>query len=107
MKKTLLALGLCLLAADAHAVTRLDPTRMSCDQVQSTIAREGAVILRYRSTNTPGVPVYDRYVSSAQFCQQGEGRARAFVPSANRDSCQVFKCKQLEFERRMRWWMDD
>lgn len=105
MRTTLIALGLCLVAGNAHAISRYDPTRMSCGQVQSTVGREGAVILRYQSAR--GLPIYDRYVRSARFCDQDEVRAPAFVPSANRNSCQVFKCKRPEFERRWRWWLQD
>ncbi|MHA6641762.1 hypothetical protein [Mesorhizobium sp. A623] len=107
MKTVLLAVALCLVAADAQAISRHDPTRMSCAQVQATIANAGAVILRYQSPHTPGLPLYDRYVSTDRFCEQGEVRSRAYVPSADRQSCQVFKCKRPEFERRRRLWMDD
>jgi hypothetical protein len=107
MKTVLLAIALCLVAVEAQAISRHDPTRMSCSQVRATIANEGAVILRYRSPRTPGLPLYDRYVSTSRFCEQGEVRSRAFVPSADRQSGQVFKCKRPEFERRRRLFLQD
>ena len=70
-----------------------------------TVANEGAVILRYRSPR--GLPLYDRYVASVRFCEQGDVRRRAFVPSADRQSCQVYKCKRPDYERRRRLWLDD
>ncbi|MER8502165.1 hypothetical protein NKJ72_14985 [Mesorhizobium sp. M0045] len=102
MKIVLLAACLTLVAAEAQAVSRYDPTRMSCGKVQATIAREGAVILRYRSTRVPGLALYDRYVRSQQFCDIGEVRARASVPSADTNSCTVYKCKRVEIDRRFR-----
>ncbi|HMM63724.1 MAG: hypothetical protein WA975_11035 [Mesorhizobium sp.] len=98
----LLAAGLSLAAAEAQAISRHDPTRMSCGQVQATIAREGAVILRYQSRRTPGLPLYDRYVASGAYCDAGEVRAPAYVPSTDRNSCLVYKCKRVEFDRRFR-----
>ncbi|WP_315924269.1 hypothetical protein [Mesorhizobium sp. SP-1A] len=87
-----------LSAGQAQAISRYDPTRMACAQVQAAIARDGAVILRYQSRRTPGLPLYDRYVASRAFCDAGEVRDPAYVPSADRDSCPVYKCKKLEFD---------
>jgi hypothetical protein len=102
MKTILLAACLTLVAAEAQAISRYDPTRMSCDRVQATIARQGAVILRYQSTRTPGLPLYDRYVRDERFCTMGEERARVYVPSADTRSCPVFICKRPEFDRHFR-----
>ena len=103
VKTILLAACLMLVAAEAQAISRYDPTHMSCDRVQGTIARQGAVILRYQSKRVPGLPLYDRYVQSQQFCNIGEVRKRAFVPSADTNSCPVYNCKPAEndhFHRR-------
>lgn len=99
MKIILLAACLTLVAAQAQAISRYDPTRMSCGRVQSTIARHGAVILRYQSTRVPGLPLYDRYVQSEQFCTMGEVRTRAYVPSADTKSCPVYTCKRPDYDR--------
>ncbi len=98
MKASLIALGLCLIAADANAISRVDPTRMSCDRVQETVAANGAVLLRYRSPRNPNLTLYDRYVASDRFCEMGEIRAHAYVPSADLDACPVYKCKRVEFD---------
>lgn len=103
-KIALLGLGFSLIAAEAQAISRYDPTRMSCEGVQARVAREGAVILRYRLARNPNLPIYDRYVHDSRFCPAGQVRARAFVPSADARSCPVYKCKQPEFERRGRIW---
>jgi len=102
MKTILLAACLTLVAAEAQAISRYDPTHMSCGKVQSTIARQGAVILRYKSTRVPGLPLYDRYVQSQQFCTMGEVRTRAYVPSADTKSCPVYNCKRPDNERHFR-----
>ncbi|TPK40281.1 hypothetical protein FJ492_21110 [Mesorhizobium sp. B2-5-4] len=99
MKTILLAACLTLVAAQAQAISRYDPTRMSCGKIQSTIARQGAVILRYPSARVPGLPLYDRYVQSQQFCTMGEVRTRAYVPSADTRSCPVYICKRPDNER--------
>ena len=102
MKTIVLAACLTLVAAEAQAISRYDPTHMSCAKVQSTIARQGAVILRYQSKRVPGLPLYDRYVQSQQFCDMGEVRKRAYVPSADTKSCPVYICKRVDSERRFR-----
>ncbi|TIV97937.1 MAG: hypothetical protein E5V85_13055 [Mesorhizobium sp.] len=102
MKRILLAACLVLVAAEAQAVSRYDPTRMSCDRVQATIARQGAVILRYQSSRVPGLPLYDRYVRDERFCNMGEVRSRAYVPSADTRSCPVYVCKRPDFDRHFR-----
>jgi len=100
MKAVLIAGCLTLVAAQAQAISRYDPTHMSCNKVQSTIAREGAVILRYQSSRVPGLPLYDRYVQSERFCNMGEVRTRASVPSADTSFCAVYICKRPDMDRR-------
>ncbi|BCG93403.1 hypothetical protein [Mesorhizobium sp. 131-2-1] len=102
MKTILLAALMTLMAAEAQAISRYDPTRMSCGRVQATIASQGAVILRYQSTRVPGLPLYDRYVKDERFCNMGEVRARAYVPSADAKSCPVFICERPEYNRHFR-----
>ena len=55
-----IAAALSLLASDAMAISRYDPTEMSCATVQAIIVTEGAVILRYASSSVLGLPVYDQ-----------------------------------------------
>jgi hypothetical protein len=103
MKKALLlAAGLCLLAVEAQAISRYDPTRMGCDEVRARVAREGAVILRYRSPRNPNLTLFDRYVSSDRMCQSHERAVRAYVPSADAQSCPVLRCEPRMFDRRGR-----
>ena len=101
MKAVAVAACLCLVAAEAQAISRYDPTGMSCERVHSIIARDGAVILRSRSPRT-GVTLYDRYVSTGAYCERGEVRDRRAVPSADTASCPVYNCKQAEFDDPMR-----
>jgi len=98
VKALLIAACLGLLSADAWAISRYDPTRMSCDQVHAAIERNGAVILRYRSPRNRSLTLYDRYVASARFCDMGEVRAWSYVPSADVKSCPVYKCKRVDFD---------
>jgi len=100
MKKLLLVLGLCVVAGDAWAISRHDPTGMACAEVQATVAREGAVILRYRSPRTPGLPLYDRYVDSDRFCTRGEVAFPATVPAADTRACPVYRCKVVDLSDR-------
>jgi hypothetical protein len=102
MTKILLALGLCLICADAQAISRYDPTSMDCAGVQAMLAREGAVILRYQSTRTPGLPLYNRYVGNGRFCERGEAFYPATVPTADRKACPVHICRTMDLDDRDR-----
>jgi hypothetical protein len=102
VKTALVGACLCMTAAQAQAISRYNPTHMSCDRVHATIARDGAVLLRYRSPRNPSLTLYDRYVYSDRFCSQEEVLDRTFVPSADTRACPVFKCKLHESDRRHR-----
>ncbi|KQZ14199.1 MULTISPECIES: hypothetical protein [unclassified Mesorhizobium] len=106
MKTVLFTVCLSLVAVQAHAISRYNPTQMSCDRVQSTVDRQGAVILRYTSPRS-GVPLYDRYVRDSRFCPNGQIRNQVFVPSADIKSCPVYNCKEQERDRRFPWLLDD
>ena len=82
-----------LLSSQAHAISRYQSSRMSCDQVHSTIEREGAVILRYPGRS--GVTLYDRYVSSRRFCSPGEFAKSGTVPTSDQASCPVRSCEDI------------
>ncbi|MFU0506696.1 hypothetical protein [Pseudaminobacter sp. NGMCC 1.201702] len=96
MRPVLLGLCLSVLGVQAQAVSRYNPTRMYCAEVQATIDGEGAVILRYQSRRNPSLPLYDRYVSHAGYCSFNEWAAPAYVPSADTASCPVRKCEQID-----------
>ena len=97
-KALVIAACLTLPATGAWAISRYNPTRMSCDQIHARVDANGAVILRYRSPRNPSLTLYDRYVASGRFCDMGEVRARSYVPSADVKACPVYKCKRVEFD---------
>jgi hypothetical protein len=97
MKKVLLAAIFSLAAAsNAFAVTRFEITNVTCETVQALIRTEGAVILVYRSTGVLGLPIYDRYVKSQEFCFPGEVARGAGVPTTDMKYCPVKKCVESE-----------
>jgi hypothetical protein len=96
MRRLSMAAAMLLLASEALAISRYDPTGMACADVQETIEREGAVILRYASSSILGLPLYDRYVYNRSFCAQHEVTRTTGVPSADRRYCSVKKCVQSE-----------
>lgn len=95
MKTILLAVCLTMLAAEAQAASRYTSTSMSCAQTRGTIVNQGAAILQWRSP-TSGVQRYDRYVRDDSFCPTGQYAERAWVPTADTQSCPVYKCKQID-----------
>ena len=96
MKSMLLALCISFVAAEAQAISRYNTTTMSCAEVQARVRNEGAAILRYRSTRNPSLPLYGRYVSDRRYCNLEEVTETAFVPAADRKSCPVRKCVQVD-----------
>jgi len=93
MNRIAIALPILLAAAtDASAISRYDVGNMSCAKVQGIVQSQGAVILRYRSPRNPSLPLYDRYVASASYCQAGEVTNRTGVPTTDRKYCPVLNC---------------
>ena len=92
MQKWFVGLILCAVGSpSAAAEVRLNPTSMSCAEVQSAIARHGAVILTRPSKNVPGLPIYGRYVANTSYCkwmQLSSGR----VPTSDNPACPVKTC---------------
>ena len=91
MKAVLVALGLLVVSAEAHAISRYTSTSMTCNEIKARIRDEGAVLLNWRSQS--GIPRYNRFVYSNQFCSAGERAEITYVPSADRQSCPVRACK--------------
>lgn len=98
MKAWLFTLGLTLIASNALAIERYTSTRMSCDEVQATIRRDGAAIMRYNSTRVGNLSLYGRYVRSGQFCTAGEAAERVYIPAADTKSCPVRECKRIDYD---------
>jgi hypothetical protein len=96
MKKYLVAAVMSLVASNAFAVSRYEITNVTCETVQALVRAEGAVILVYRSTGVLGLPIYDRYVLSQQYCSSGEVARGAGVPTADMKYCPVKKCVESE-----------
>ena len=97
MKVVLLTLCLAVLPHHAQAINRYSSTSLNCDEVKSTLQEEGASIMQYRSPSSPGIQLYDRYVSSKQFCQSSQEVRTTYIPSAG-GSCAVLRCVDCELE---------
>lgn len=89
---TIMTLGTINLAPQAAAIDRYDAQRLTCGQVQAVIARDGAVILDYRSRNPAGPPLYGRYVANRSFCASGEDARLGVVPTSDAAQCPVTTC---------------
>jgi hypothetical protein len=92
MKKLLVASLVSLVATNAFAVSRYDITNITCQTVQALLQTEGAAILVYRSQGVLGLPIYDRYVTGQQFCENDEVMRGARVPTVDKKYCPVKKC---------------
>ena len=98
MKVLIISLSLVMVSAEAHAISRHNSNRMTCDAVQQTIRAEGASIMRYASKRVAGMTLYGRYVRNSNYCKAEEAATRAYIPASDTNSCQVYECKQIEFD---------
>ncbi len=98
MKRIILAATLVVSALPAHAISRYSSTSMSCGEVRATIFGDGAAIMRYQSTRTPGLPLYGRYVRNDLFCQHDEWAKTVFIPAADTRQCPVYECEKVDFD---------
>ncbi len=92
MKRIIILSALVLSTAMiSEAAARPDTRRMSCDQVQDLL-ENGATVL------TTGTHTYDRYVSQfSSQCRINQEPRRSSVPTADRDSCPVYRCEPVEY----------
>jgi hypothetical protein len=96
MKRALLALCVVAFAADAQAISRYTSTSMSCQRIHSTIQRQGAAIMQYRSARNPTLPLYGRYVADGRFCKIDEIADTVSIPAADTKRCPVRQCKYVD-----------
>ncbi|MFC6489081.1 hypothetical protein [Nitratireductor sp. GCM10026969] len=86
-------------AAPAEAQGRPDIRSMSCQQAQSLVQENGAVVL------TTGRHTYDRYVAGQQFCFPGYVTRRAHVGTNDSAMCLIgYTCVPDTDWHDDRWW---
>ena len=78
MKRIAAAVVILLVPFEASAVVRYLVKDMTCAEVQEALERDGTAIL-YRQATSSGLPIYDRYVKSDDFCDSGQNISRASV----------------------------
>ena len=86
--KAILSLFVVLAGSSAFAYDYT--TNMTCSQAQQIVATEGAVVL-YTSCS-----IYDRYVTSQQYCATGEYTKPAWVPTSDTSNCFIGYTCQTE-----------
>jgi hypothetical protein len=92
----LLAAGLASIALPAIAIERISIAGMDCQTIRSTLATEGAAILRHASARVPGMTLFDRYVRNAGYCPSGMVGEWRYLPASDTKSCRVMGCKPYE-----------
>ncbi len=97
MKRALLTLCIVAVSFPALAINRYNVQTMTCSAVQSAVKQDGAAILRYRSARNPSLPLYDRYVRNANFCDINETAQISFVPSKDNPNCRVRRCESVNY----------
>jgi hypothetical protein len=90
-------LSIILAASHASAVPQLTSTTMTCAALKAAVSRAGAAIVRHQSQRMPGVPLYDRYVRSSQFCSGNDVIELDYVPAKDTASCALKKCVPFDF----------
>lgn len=93
MRFVLALIAMSLSVPPAAAISRLNATGLTCGQIQSIIAREGAVILRYKSRRS-GATLYNRYVAHPRFCESAKRALFESVPSRDKRACPVRVCRE-------------
>ena len=91
MSRVVVAAIFSLIPIDAFAIVRYMVQDMTCAEVQEAVDRDGVAIL-YRQATGSGLPLYDRYVRSEDFCDSGQTVSRTSVPAADTERCRVSKC---------------
>ena len=90
----LAAFGVSLVAYEAQAISRYTSTSMNCSSVKATVKSEGAVILRW--TSSQGNPRHGRYVANRGYCDPGETAVTSYVPASDKKSCALRTCQRCD-----------
>ncbi|MEN9896090.1 MAG: hypothetical protein RIR97_1942 [Pseudomonadota bacterium] len=88
----IVAVALTAMAMPAQAINRYNTQKMTCQQVQSTLNRDKAAVLRYPSARNPSLTLYDRYVRSGYYCDGHTVPERVTIPVRDTDRCPVLHC---------------
>ena len=83
IKLTCAAIVLVTVSSEAMAQSRPLTTAMSCNQAQSIVLSQGAVVLNTSAT------AYERYVASGAYCGMGEVPAPGWAPTKDAPRCPV------------------
>lgn len=94
MLKIMIPLGLALVGTQAVAQERIRADQLTCQQVQSTINRAGAAIVRYPSARKPSLILFDRYVAGDGQCARDEQAVGATVPTRDNARCLILRCEE-------------
>ena len=81
IKLTCAAIVLVTVSSEAMAQSRPLTTAMSCNQAQSIVLSQGAVVLNTSTT------AYERYVASGAYCGLGEVPGPAWAPTSDVPRC--------------------
>ena len=93
MKRLLsLMLPLLLAASQATAIERHDTSRMTCAEVTATLQSEDKAVLRYPTSNLPGMMRFERYVAQRHMCGVGNMAIVTKVPASDTKACRVIRC---------------
>jgi hypothetical protein len=93
MKATVLFL---ILTLGAVANARPFSQDMTCREARNLVRSSGAVVMNYAYHPQAGW-LYDRFVSSAQYCDVGERTEAAWVPTSDDSSCFIgYVCRHWD-----------
>ena len=95
MKQLLMVIPLLFLVGEAGAIERHDMSKMTCEQVESTLQSEGKAILRTPSSHVTGMMRYDIYVDNINDCgPPPNGGVLVSIKTAD-GPCHVYRCQQI------------
>jgi hypothetical protein len=83
MKRVYAAIGFVGISSSVMAQSHPLTTAMACNQAQSLVAAQGAVVLNTSATS------YDRYVASGAYCGVGETPGPGWAPTRDVARCLI------------------
>lgn len=96
MRTLLLTIPLVLMADAAAAQARPNSLTMSCASVHGLIQQRGGVVIG------SGPDIFDRFVSSAYYCERGETIDYTWVRTRDVPQCPVYRCQEIDVFTRPR-----
>lgn len=100
MKAFVIAISVFFASASvSSAYERLAAASSTCDQAKTIISRDGAVVLRWKSSRIAGLSLYTAFVRNTSQCPSDQNATPMLIGTSNGEICPLYTCTWRQSSR--------